>query len=226
MGITYFKMLKNMEAELQGKIKSTVTISTEHKGYLQCMRVLGEVVNYAINMPKGKQTKRRLEVFWKTNLSYEDTCLECNTPYQYLRVFISHQSSLCYDKLGTDIFDYLKGCKPLDAMIEFFSRTGKISVANLIPAEFVTRIPQIKPSDSYKLEDCREELDFLKSLSIIGIQSRLDALDSDKLAYILWLLNSENSRYPEIRKKLWTYIYGKDEFKNVINDLKVKNYIT
>ena len=56
---------------------------------------------------------------------------------------------------------------------------------------------------------------------------RVEGWDEKRLAHVLSALRGEGDYFSAtVRKSLWSYLYGKEEFKTVINELKVKNLIS
>lgn len=53
-------------------------------------------------------------------------------------------------------------------------------------------IPANEEAKEYKLEDCKQEIEFLASFSNEGIQRRLQSLDIEKLQYLMRVLNKPN----------------------------------
>lgn len=207
------------------EVNNRVEVETEPKQLRKLkdsQSVLAEIADYAFNLPKSEHLRNKLKIFWNSNFDYFVLSEQTGEPYNSVRVTMHRVSKMLYDQLGSNWYFFIMSDKPLDAYIDFLLHTGKGGGINVFPFRYKDMFPTDNSGNVYKVEDCVEELDFLKSITTISIKRQIENLDSDKLSFIFSVLNGEQAAFGDMQKKLWFYICGKKEFKELINELRDK----
>lgn len=220
----FFIKLKRAMKEVNSRV------ATEHdtqklRKLKDSQGVLAEIADYAFHFPKATKLQNKLKIFWNCNFDYAFLSENVGESYESVRVTISRVSRQLYDKLGSNWYYFIMGDKPLDAYIDFVIHSEKCGGINVFPVEYKDLFPVLdNNSGIYNLDDCKDELNFLQSITTISIKRQLENLDSDKLAFILSILNGKQASYGELQKILWFYIYGKKDFKIMINEIREQRF--
>lgn len=224
---SYYRLLRETIDTVNDKVRNCEENTKEYMVYFECQRILAEVTEYVLHFAKTDKLNEKIQTFWNLDLQYAETSEVLGCSYQSLRVIIGRQSRLTYEALGVVLLDLLRNGKPLDAYTEFLVRTDRLSLETMIPKEILLALPRGQYDGGIDLKDCKAELDFLKSLTKKGIMDSVRLLDEKRLAHVLSVLWGEGDYFSAtVRKSLWSYLYGKEAFKTVINGLKVKNLIS
>lgn len=205
------------------EIDDRVTLEKDSKQLRKlrdCQSVLAEIADFAFNYPVSSTLRDRLRVFWNCNFDYGLFSEAVGESYETARVSMSRVSRGLYQVMGSNWYFFIMSVKPLDAYIDFIVRTGKGGGLNVFPSEYTDMFPTDNGGKVFKIEDCTEELNFLRSITTISIKKQLEELDQDKLAFLMKILKGRQQGYGDMQKKLWFYVYGKKEFKDLINVIR------
>lgn len=222
----YYRLLKDTQAEVESKLKQTVAGTKEEKIYQECSKILTEVIESVLSNVKRQSLGVKIRTFWEHDLDYPTTAEVVGCSYETIRVIISRESKNAYAKYGVQLLDKIRNGKPLDAYIEYLVRTNGLSVEKIIPKEIQLELPQEKCSSTLNVEDCQAEIDFIRKINMANQIKELSGLNQEKLSHVLGVLQGQGN-YSEslVSKKLWQYIYGNAEFKNLILELRKQRVI-
>ena len=115
-----------------------------------------------------------------------------------LRRLRSQYTDACLSVIGEDAFDKImfgsfKDVAILMQLCSTYSKTKSLGVSSLFPQELVSLIERSTLDENavYLLEDCKAEMTLLHWLSILKYAELINAVDVDKLNYLLRVLDGE-----------------------------------
>ncbi|MBZ9688462.1 hypothetical protein G9F72_019210 [Clostridium estertheticum] len=81
-------------------------------------------------------------------------------------------------------------------------------------------LPEPKESTVIKPENCTDVLFYFKSISRKEIKNTLEGLGMEKISFLRYILESEDSKYHDIRRLFMDFITGKVTIEAVIKELE------
>ena len=225
MKISYFKKLKVLSEDVSFHIQAQKEGTVDYNKWYECQRVLASVINYALSYGRGTLNEK-IKVFWKNDCDYMATMEELGVTYEVIRSCMARASRGLYDELGVNVLNFIGEGKPVDAHIEFMVKTGQLVLEDIMAIETANMLPTPAFNPTINMEDCVEELKLIKELTLVSVQSRIKSVNAGKLAHLLAIMSGDgNYSNIVVKKKIWGYLIGKEEMKQMMNDLKVKNLI-
>lgn len=223
----YFHRLYELADYISGRMRTENRGTKEYDRWFECEKVLSVVIKYALNRGNRESSRQKVQVYWESGCNFDIALEKLDTNYNVLKGAIARDSRLLYDELGSSILDFLKDGKPVDAHIEFVVRTKSLILSDIIPTDIVPLLPNPAYGLNINIEDCIQELKILKAISYLAIRDLINKADKDKMAHILAIMKGDADYSSlEMQKRLWGYLIGKDELKQMLNDMKVKNLIS
>jgi hypothetical protein len=172
---------------------------------------------------KQKTARERVLLFiennFKTSIVAEILGKELNST----QASISHASKMLEEKLGKDIIKtVLESRNVSDTAIDFSLKTGVFNISLLLLPQFLEKMPEPLNSAQINLIDCPSELRAMQQFSHLFIQNRVLAkLDNSKMAFIRYIIESDDIRYSRERKLIFKLLYGQiDQVKDVTDYLQ------
>lgn len=222
----YFHRLYDLSDYISGRIRAESRGTKEYDRWFECERVLAVVIKYALNRGNRESSRQKVQEYWKSGCNFDLALEKLDTNYNVLKGAIARDSRLLYEELGSSILDFLNDGKPVDAHIEFVVRTKSLILSDVIPTDIVPLLPNPAFGLNINIEDCVQELKILRAISYLAIRDLINKADKDKMAHLLAIMKGDADYSSlELQKRLWGYIIGKEELKQMLNDLKVKNLI-
>lgn len=164
---------------------------------------INEMRDYIAHGDWCRKATRDKYVFWITSgYNYMLTAAKYKTSEQCVRVLVSRADATLAKILGRPLQQIIDG-NLVDGWIEFCININKLDIHELYGRPVLTVVP--KPTDlelCYSLEDCKNEIKFLRSFSSYEIRKQMENLDSQKMLYLLALCSLNDPAYLEERKKL------------------------
>lgn len=124
--------------------------------------------------------------------------------------------------IGENTLDLIKRGDDAIARRQFLIRVGSLNSTRLISDKVIELLPE--PSLTAGLiyaSECRNELQFLKSLTLKNIESVVNRLDDSKLAFLRYLLDTTDSSYAVQRELVYQFLEGEiDSIDNLVVLLK------
>lgn len=225
--VSYYRVLWDLSDKIKTNLRGCPQGSKEYSTWFECQKVLETVIHYVLNESRPP-LRDKIQAYWRAGCDYIKTVEsgEVDVNYEGIRVCIARTSRKLYEKLGYNIISFLESGKPTDAHIEFMVKTNQLVLDDVFPKGVVDMLPNGTYSPVIDLKDCMTELGILKSLTYMSLKSKVDTIDPVKLSHILAILGgSGGTDAMTVRKAVWGYIFGKDDLKAMLNDLKVKNLI-
>ena len=127
--------------------------------------------------------------------------------------------------IGENTLDLIKRGEDAVARRQFLIRVGNLNSTRLISDKVIELLPAPSVDNGFIFaSECKNELQFLKSLTLKNIESVVSRLDSSKLAFIRYLLDTTDSTYSIQRELVYQFLEGEiDSIDNLITLLRAKN---
>lgn len=206
--------------------KSCVELSREEvnsTNYYVCKRrqetlctVLGVLKSYS--WVKREEVKKKVEFFIDNDFSYSSLADEFGITKKSAYVMISRAGKQFEDAVGISVGELIE--------CDFCIENIKIKDDN-ISGIFIRDVQeQLQAIESVEIDllECMSELTNLKMLTKDSINNRLKKLDVDKIAHLLFILQSSRTEYALEKELLKSYIINgsiksKDELGIRLKDL-------
>lgn len=137
-----------------------------------------------------QEAKQKIKRVLETNYNYKTVADEYDVSEDAIRTFVSYCNQKVKEKIGEDTIDLLLKGKRAVALVQYETLKGNYSIRNLYTQNIEDMLPSPK-TNAYRLEDCKDELEFLYIYSNEHMLKLYEKCDSKKLAHILSYL--ENS---------------------------------
>lgn len=222
----YFHRLYDLVDYVNDRMKGEKKGSKEYDRWFECKKVLEVVIKYSINRGNRESSRLKVRTYWECGCNFDLALEKLDTNYNVLKGAIARDSRILYNELGSSLLDFIKDGKPVDAHIEFIVKTDSLLLSDVIPTDVVTLLPSPAFNMEVNIEDCTQELKVLKAISYLSIRDLINKVDKDKLAHLLAIMKGDaDYNSLELQKRIWGYLIGKEELKQMLNDLKVMNLI-
>ena len=167
---------------------------------------------------KREEGKKKLRYFIENRYDYDDLAKEFNISKQSVYVLISRASKQFLEALGVNSVD------------EFLEDNFSIDNINIkgdsILDTFITDVREqleVRECKGVDLKECMVELTILKNLTKRTINNRLKKLDADKIAHILYILQTDDIGYTLEKELVGAYMGGiiksKEELEVRLRDI-------
>lgn len=149
--------------------------------------------------------------------SYKRYEKKCENIYDSAKESISYANKKAKEKIGSKTIDMILAGRVKEARLEFYSRTNRLKFSNYLVDAVAELLPDPVCDNPPDIEECKEELDFLRMYSQAVIQEQIKQLDISKLAYLRYILEGGNSKYSTERSYLIDLLAGKIDTDNLIS---------
>ena len=172
------------------------------------LELLQDIVAYISSLTwlKRQDSKKKIKFFLSHKFSYEDTAREFKTSVKSIQTSVSLANKTLKSVLGDNLLTLIKKGDLDKAYIQFGTVTGKIKLSNYILEGVLARILPPNNNESIILSDCKKELEFLRMFSTINLKEELKQLDSDKLAFLLHVLQCEDNNVYADKSLILNYL--------------------
>ncbi len=210
--------LKNEEKKKE--YKDVVKIEELHRQ----RDLIQEVLNYinSFSWLKHEETIKRIKFFLKNKYNYQEFCNQFEITYEAAKVCVSYANQKCIEKIGRNTIDLIIEGRLDEAKAEFYFRTGQLKIRNYIIDSALTEVPEPEYI-TLDIEDCKKELSFLRLYSQSLLDSRVELLDKEKLAYIRYILEGDNPKLSEQRLLLMKMLSCQIKVEDFIKEVKEIN---
>lgn len=195
---------ENHELDIQDKIREQKELIQEIGGYTKSFSWLTH-----------KRTKERARVFTKSRYNYKIMCKELGISYDVAKSSISYINGELKKSIGENTLELILEGKVEDARLIFNFRSGKTKINDYIIDSALVALSDAKFS-AISLSDCLVELRYLQVFSRALQKRWLEQIDKEKIGYIRYILETDNTKFIEEKKAIIKVIEGRkevDDFK-------------
>lgn len=177
---------------------------------LNKLAALKEILYYikSFSWLTHSRSRQKIKAFLKNNYNYRKTCEELNISLRSLEQSVSYANKMLWDKVGKNTIDLILNSDIEAAMLQFKIGTSTLGISNLFIKGIIELLPDPERDNILSIEQCTEELKLVRQLTKQYIQKVLDSKNREKLAFILYLLVSNDSKYTHERDLVYKYISG------------------
>ncbi len=192
------------------ELKNTGCSDSDEYAFLRRKKAaLRELHNYVLSGNwTRKASREKYNALVDSGFDYKLIAQRFNTTRESLDVFAARQNKRLSAVIG-EAFRLIEQDRIEEGLESFYSLSGVFS-----PQEFdykpLDLLPKYSQKDSFLISDCSEELVILRSLMKSEVKKRLNGADSEKLSYLVFLLNSEDSAFAEQKRALVRELRKKD----------------
>lgn len=95
-------------------------------------------------------------------------------------------------RIGKKTLDLIFSGATEEALFQFKFSTGQLTLSNLLVSGVSELLPKPEKDLLLPLNDCVEELNFFRALSLVTVTNELEFLDVSKVAHIRYILESSD----------------------------------
>ncbi len=206
------KELNDYAAEITCRLrelKNTGCSDSDECAFLRRKKAaLRELHNYVLSGNwTRKASREKYNALVNSGFDYKLIAQRFNTTRESLDVFAARQNKRLSTVIG-EAFRLIEQDRIEEGLESFYSLSGVFSPQEFDYKPLELLEPQKK--DSFLISDCSEEVVILRSLMKSEVKKRLNGADSEKLSYLVFLLNSEDSAFAEQRAELIGLLRKKD----------------
>ncbi len=192
------------------ELKNTGCLDSDEYAFLRRKKAaLRELHDYVLSGNwTRKASREKYNALVESGFDYKLIAERFNTTRESLDVFAARQNKRLSAVIG-EAFRLIEQDRIEEGLESFYSLSGVFSPQEFDykPLELLPKYPQ---RDSFLVSDCSEEVGILRSLMKSEMKKRLNGADSEKLSYLVFLLNSEDSAFAEQRAELIGLLRKKD----------------
>lgn len=155
-----------------------------------------------------KASREKYMALIKSKFDYKLIAERFNTTTESLNVFAARQNKRLERAVG-EALRLIAENRIEDGLDCFYAQTGEFS-ADEFDYRVSDLLPKISQKDSYLVSDCTEEVNILRNLMQSNVKKRLNSADSDKLAYLMFLLTTKEEAFWKQRAELIGKLRQKD----------------
>lgn len=175
--------------------------SEEYRLLYKKLMALIELRNFAYNGNWTRESSReKFTALAKSKFDYNLIAERYGTTRKSLDVFTTRQDKRLSRAIGRAL-ELIK-LNDVDAAMCCFQADNGV----LLPDKFrycvYDLLPRQEKKDSITVEDCRDEIELLRLLAKENIQEFIKAVDSSKLAHLMFLLQTEEPAYRQQKTEL------------------------
>ncbi len=207
MAVLFIKILADYYATVVRRLtalRDTKQTNTSEYAHLSLVIVrLNQMRDYIAHGDWARKPTRDKYVYWiKHHYDYALTAAHFKTSDKCIRVLVSRADAVL-SKIMSRPLQLIKDGMVNDGWIEFCFAINRLDLHELFGRPILMATPN--PCDlekSYALEDCKDEVRFLRMHNSYQVRKEIENLDSQKIAYLLALGAVSDPAYSEERKRL------------------------
>ena len=183
--------------------------SSEYAALSRKMAVLSEIQEYLFHGDWTRQSsKEKYIALVSSKWDYKLIAERYQTTRESLDVFATRQDKRLQRVIGGAL-DLIEIGYIEEGLARFYADSGTLS-----KQEFTYSMRELLPvaqkKDSFSVADCPEEVEVLRSICRSNVQKWLSDADFDKLAYLMFLLETKDPVYQKQKRELIAEIVKKD----------------
>lgn len=173
------------------------------------LSALRELQDYVLSGEWTREASRKkFAAFIKSKFDYELIAVRFNTTRASLDVFVARQDKRLERIIGEAI-SLIEQDRIDEGLKSFYFQSGVFSI-NEFDYKPLDMLPNAPQKDSFMVSECSDEVRVLRSLMKSELQNRLDSVDSGKLSYLVFLLNTKEEAFLTQRAELIDNLRKKD----------------
>lgn len=213
----FLKELENAVKITQANLNNDNIEGDLRKLELQKLNALMEIVIFVkeLSWLKQEKAKEKMNFLLTTKFNYKEAQKKYNTSKNAIEVFVSYAQKKLIDIIGKDTIKLiLQG--DIDFAMSHFRTINNQS--NQINEWFLAGLTEFLPKpdkNSFLLEECRNELLLIGRLSYFNIKEMFRTINNQKLAHLLYILNSTDGKFADEKEVLISFLKG--DFSEIDN---------
>lgn len=201
---SYIRMVKESNANVIAK-GDVITAEEQER-----MNLLHDMLGYIKSGNWTRASSRQKYVDWlKSKFDNKFICSKYGTDSACFSVFLNRQNHRI-EAILEEPYNLLRSNNIREAYVCFYQKTGTISLQAELSYNCLELLPEGSDKDSYLLCECREEIEIIKNLLKSSVKSEISFADQSKLAYIIFLLGSNDPQYSLEKRQLFDVLYQSD----------------
>lgn len=207
MTILFIKTFMEFRAKVAARLNALKAAKQENtQEYAQLVLMftrLNQMRDYIISGDWARKSVREKYVFWiRNNFDYLLTANKYKTSDKSMRVLVS-RADATLAKLMSKPLEQIRNGNVNDGWIEFGINANLLDLHELFGRPVLMVVP--RPADlamCFSLEDCKDEIKFLRAHNSYEVRREMEQLDQQKIAYLLALGSVNDPAYHDERKRL------------------------
>jgi hypothetical protein len=178
---------------------------------LQQMAAIKEIISYAKSYEwlSHSKARKKIKLFLSSKYNYTVAAAELEISLNNLQSFVSYASTKLENLIGASTLDLIIKGEVSQGLLQFKIGTGAIKVESLFLNGIPEMLPTAKKEIGVDILTCEQELNFLATFTSRHINETLQSLNANKIAFVLYILQTNTSTYAYERELLYNYINGK-----------------
>ena len=204
-----FKRLKNLHNSVDASLDACVSGSEEEMVYQETMDLIIEIEEflYSFAWLRKQQAKDKLRIYLDSCFDYGVMCeLFCIT-YEQAKNSVHWAATKFENNIGAHTLRLIEQGFLEEARAAFYIGTGKLKIEQMITEQCVDKLPSPQ-YNSFSLSECKLELKVLRLISKSTLSTYLEKVNENKMAYIMYLLQSDSKKAALFRPYLIALLTG------------------
>ena len=200
---------KQTKHKLQELEQAQKKDSSEYAALSRKMAVLSEIQEYLFHGDWTRESSREKYIaLVRSKWDYKLIAERYQTTRESLDVFASRQDKRLQCTIGGAL-DLIEIGYIEEGLARFYADSGTLSKQGFTYS-MRDLLPPAEKKDSFTVSDCYDEMKILRSIRRSNINEWLNHADRDKLAYLMFLLETDDPAYRQQKRELVTEIVKKD----------------
>ena len=200
------KQTKQMLKEFEQAQKKD---SSEYAALSRKMAVLSEIQGYIYHGDWTRESSREKYIaLVRSKGDYKLIAERYQTTRESLDVFATRQDKRLKRTIGSALV-LIEAGRIEEGLARFYADSGTLSKQEFTYS-MRDLLPKAEKKDSFTVSDCPDEVDILRSICRSNMQEWLSDADFDKLAYLMFLLETDDPAYQMQKRELVAEIVKKD----------------
>lgn len=222
-----FRRVSRAVKEVQANLKDKNLFSEEERQLEQKkLDALMLIVDFIIKQEylSHQKSKERLSFFLKNKFDYEKTRLHFNTSKNSIEASVSYIGKKLENLIGPNTINMILEGRVDEALTQFYIGTGQVKTDEWFIEGVKSYFPTPNKDVTLSLPDCKEEIHLLGVFTKLHLEGLVNSYDHNKLAYLLYILNSTDEKVADERQVLFRLlkgVYSKGEDGEFLN-LKIQ----
>ena len=200
---------KQTKHKLQELEQAQKKDSSEYAALSRKMAVLSEIQEYLFHGDWTRESSREKYIaLVRSKWDYKLIAERYQTTRESLDVFASRQDKRLQRTIGGAL-DLIEIGNIEEGLARFYADSGTLSKQEFTYS-MRDLLPAAEKKDSFTVSDCPDEVEILRSVRRSNVQEWLSDADCDKLAYLMFLLETDDPAYRQQKRELVAEIVKKD----------------